>query len=80
MKWQCPNCGFIVNNAKLPVYCICGSKSEVPTNDIEAICKGCKYRVPKGCALYIRPCTVKQLWKDQVPPPEKCPNKEKFYE
>ena len=57
-----------------------------PTNHLQqhkdraTICLNCKYRVPKGCALYVRPCTVKQLWADQIPPPEKCPNKELFNE
>ena len=44
------------------------------------LCDGCKYRTPKGCALYIKPCTVKQLWHDQIDPPTLCPKKMEFDE
>lgn len=44
------------------------------------ICNECKYRLPKGCALYIKPCTVKQLWHDQIDPPTLCPKANQFNE
>lgn len=45
-----------------------------------AICDGCSERTSKGCRQYIRPCTVKQLWHDQIEPPTNCTRKDKFYE
>lgn len=42
------------------------------------ICKGCKFYSSKGCSLYLNPCTVKQLWADQIDPPSQCPYKDKF--
>ncbi len=44
----------------------------------KAFCNGCKYRTQRGCALYIKPCTVKYLWHDQIDPPTICPKKEDF--
>lgn len=38
----------------------------------------CPHLSPRGCALYLRPCTVKQLWADQVPPPSQCPRRDQF--
>ena len=42
------------------------------------ICKECKYRIPKGCALLIRPCRITMIWAGEYDAPELCPNKELF--
>jgi hypothetical protein len=81
MKAYCPRCKITVSSNVLPTTCpSCKVRfyEPAPAQDLELICHNCEFRVPKGCALYIRPCTVKQLWADQIPPPERCPNKEKF--
>lgn len=42
------------------------------------ICMTCPHFTTRGCSLYMRPCTVKRLWIDQVPPPTQCPRATQF--
>ena len=79
MNTSCPNCGWECYT-KFQVPCKgCGQTLNPGWRPpLVNICDGCKYRVSKGCALYLHPCTVKKLWADQIDPPEKCPKRELF--
>lgn len=80
---KCPQCASVVSlpppreSAQGPTF------SGIPGSLITAraaICEGCHFLTGRGCAHYIRPCTVKELWKDQVDPPTNCPRKSQFDE
>lgn len=81
-RWECPNCRRIyqIPITNLKITCTCNLSDHLPDIYVQRqkICEGCKYRIEKGCVLYIKPCTVKQLWHDQIESPTLCPNKEKF--
>ncbi len=80
----CENCGKETEiSSQVRFYvCKCGSGTREAVDPEYAkrsmMCLGCKYRVVKGCALYLKPCTVKQLWNDQIDPPELCPIRNAF--
>lgn len=76
------SCGKVIHGDCTPIATTIIHETDMPSSFYtrRAICKGCKFKVKAGCILYIKPCTVKALWHDQVPPPTQCPNKEKFDE
>jgi hypothetical protein len=39
-------------------------------------CNECRYRTTRGCVLYVRPCSIRKFWRDQIDPPEKCPQRD----
>jgi hypothetical protein len=82
MQIECKNCGKVINVASTitQFICSCSNYIETPSSLRKKLCNECKYRIPKGCVLYLKPCTVKSLWADQISPPQKCPQKEKFNE
>jgi hypothetical protein len=80
---NCDKCGRTVNvsDSVKRFVCFCGGSVEAEVDcSRQRICDGCKYRVAKGCALYLKPCTVKRLWADQIDPPEQCEKREQFLE
>lgn len=63
-----------------PVTATAGQEPPKPLDENaearKAICKTCRFRTEKGCALYLRPCSIKRMWADEIEPPEACPHKE----